>query len=78
MPTLICFSGVGGDGITVEETPERVLDVLSGGDGNPLLLTRNGGREGVYVNPRRVACWYPSSGDASDPIVVPRPFKGPI
>ena len=78
MPTLICFSGLGGDGITVEETPEHVLDVLSGGHGGPLLLTRNGRREGVYVNPSRIACWYPSSGDAAAPYVVPRPFTGPI
>jgi hypothetical protein len=78
MPTLICFSGLGGDGITVEETPEDVLNVLSDGDGHPLLLTRNGRRDGVYVNPSRIACWYPSSGDATDTPVVPRPFKGPI
>ena len=78
MPTLICFSGLGGDAITVEEAPERVLRVLSGGDGTPLLLTRNGRHDGVYVNPSRIACWYPSSGDAGDPPVVPRPFKGPI
>ena len=57
MPTLICFSGLGGDGITVEETPEHVLAGLSGADGHPLLLTRNGRRDGVYVNPSRIACW---------------------
>jgi hypothetical protein len=78
MPTLICFSGLGGDGITVEETPERVLDVLRGGDGRPLLLTRNGLRGGVYVNPSRIACWYPSTCPVPDPPPMPRPFKGPI
>ena len=78
MPTLICFSGLGGDGITVEETPEHVLAGLSGGDGHPLFLTRNGRREGIYVNPSRIACWYVSSGDNADPPMVPRPFRGPI
>jgi hypothetical protein len=78
MPTLICFSGLGGDGITVEETPEQVLNVLSGGSGDPLRLTRNGGREGVYINPGRIACWYPSSGDPTNTPVVARPFRGPI
>jgi hypothetical protein len=76
MPTLICFSGLGGDGITVEETPEHVLHGLSAG--HPLVLTRNGDHEEVYVNPSRIACWYPSYGDPADPPVVPRPFKGPI
>jgi hypothetical protein len=78
MPTLICFSGVGGDGITVEETPEHVLEGLSDSHGHPLLLTRNGDRGGVYVNPSRIACWYPSSGDSWDTPVVPRPHRGPI
>ena len=36
MPTLICFSGVGGDDITVEETPEHVLRGLS--TGYPLCI----------------------------------------
>jgi hypothetical protein len=76
MPTLICFSGVGGDDITVEETPEHVLRGLS--TGHPLVLTRNGDHEEVYVNPSRIACWYPSTGDVGDPPMVPRPFKGPI
>ena len=78
MPTLICFSGLGGDGITVEETPEHVLDVLRGGAGKPLLLTRNGRHDEVYINPSRIACWYPSSGEMGAPPVVPRPFQGPI
>jgi hypothetical protein len=78
MATLICFSGLGGDGITVEETPEHVLDVLRGGDGKALLLTRNGRRGHVYVNPNRIACWYPSTGGTPDPPPMPRPFKGPI
>jgi hypothetical protein len=43
MPTLICFSGLGGDGITVEETPEHVLDVLSGGHGGPLSRSTSRG-----------------------------------
>jgi hypothetical protein len=78
MPTLICFSGLGGDGITVEETPELVLQGLSRSSGDPLLLTRNGDHKGVYVIPSRIACWYPSAGDNADPPMVPRPFKGPI
>jgi hypothetical protein len=78
MPTLICFSGLGGDGITVEETPEHVLQGLSDSSGHPLLLTRNGDHEEIYVNPSRIACWYPSSGDIGDPPMVPRPFRGPI
>ena len=42
MPTRICFSGIGGDAITVEETPEQILDVMSNRYGTPVLLTRNG------------------------------------
>jgi hypothetical protein len=78
MPTLICFSGVGGDAIAVEETPEQVLRVLNTGRGTPLLLTRDGAHEGVYINPGRIACWYPTSGDDVAPRVVPRPFRGTI
>jgi hypothetical protein len=77
MPTLICFSGLGGDAITVEESPERILHVMTDHRGTPLLLTRNGAHDGVYINPARIACWYPSSGDG-EPVVVPRPFRGPI
>jgi hypothetical protein len=76
MPTMICFSGLGGDAIAVEETPEQILDVLSDLKGTALFLTRNGRHDGVYINPERIACWYPSSGDNEPPVV--RPFVGPI
>jgi hypothetical protein len=76
MATMICFSGVGGDGITVEESPEQILDGLSDRNGTALFLTRNGRHDGVYINPERIACWYPSSGEDETPIV--RPFIGPI
>lgn len=76
MPTMVCFSGVGGDGITVEESPEQILDVLSHRNGRALFLTRNGRHDGVYINPQRVACWYASPGDDEPPVV--RPFSGSI
>jgi hypothetical protein len=77
MATRICFSGVGGDAVTVEESPEQILHVFSDRHGSPMLLTRNGQHDGVYVNPDRIACWYPSSGEG-EPRMVPRPFKGTI
>jgi hypothetical protein len=77
MPTMVCFSCVGGDGITVEESPEQILDVFRERDGTALLLTRNGRHDGVYINPERIACWYPSSGQ-DEPPIVPRPFIGRI
>jgi hypothetical protein len=76
MPTTVCFSGVGGDAITVEESPEQILDVLEDRHGTAVLLTRKGVHDGVYINPDRIACWYPS--DRYEPRVVPRPFVGPI
>ena len=76
MPTTVCFSGVGGDAITVEESPQQILDVLEDRDGTAVRLTRNGVHEGVYVNPDRIACWYPT--EKGEPLVVPRPFVGPI
>jgi hypothetical protein len=78
MATMIRFSGVGGDSITVEESPEQIRDVLGNGHGSPMLLTRNGVHEGVYINPERIACWYPSSSGDEEPPVVPLPFRGPI
>jgi hypothetical protein len=78
MATVICFSGLGGDSITVEETPEQLLQVLHDSNGIPPRLTLNGLRDGVYINPDRIACWYPSVGEVLDPPLVPRPFKGPI
>jgi hypothetical protein len=76
MPTMICFSGLGGDAITVEESPEQILDVLSDRNGTALFLTRNGRHDRVYINPERIACWYPSSDEHESPIVPP--FIGPI
>jgi hypothetical protein len=49
-----------------------------GGEGNPLLLTQHGHHDEVYVNPSRIACCYPGSGDATDLPLVPRPFRTPI
>ena len=77
MPTRICFSGIGGDAITVEESPDQILEVMSNRYGTPVLLTRNGPHDCVYINPERIACWYPSA-DRGEPYVVSRPFKGPI
>jgi hypothetical protein len=77
MPTTVCFSGVGGDAITVEESPEQILHVLTDRRGTPVLLTRKGPQDSVYINPDRIACWYPSSGEVA-PRFVPRPFIGPI
>jgi hypothetical protein len=77
MPTTVCFSGVGGDEITVEESPEQILDVLADRSATAVLLTLNGVHDGVYINPDRIACWYPSSGK-DRPLMVPRPFIGPI
>jgi hypothetical protein len=77
MATTVCFSGVGGDAITVEESPEQILDVLADRNGTAVLLTLNGAHDGVYINPERIACWYPSSGKG-EPRVVARPFIGPI
>jgi hypothetical protein len=76
MPTTVCFSGVGGDAITVEESPEQILGVLEDRHGTAVLLTLNGVHDGVYINPERIACWYPS--DTGQPPIVPRPFMGPI
>jgi hypothetical protein len=76
MPTMVCFSGVGGDAITVEESPEQILDVLKDRHGTAVLLTLNGVHDGVYINAERIACWYPSRN--FEPHVVPRPFIGPI
>jgi hypothetical protein len=78
MATVICFSGLGGDSITVEETPEQLLQGLRDGGGIPLRLTRNDLHDGVYINPDRIACWYPSVGDGRDAPFVARPFQGPI
>jgi hypothetical protein len=77
--TVIRFSGAGGDSITVDESPEDVLDVFSCSNGLPLRLTRGGSHDGVYINPERIACWYPSADvDAvPDPVIVRR-FRGPI
>ena len=77
MPTTVCFSGVGGDEITVEESPEQILGVLEDRHGTAVLLTLNGVYDGVYINPDRIACWYPSYGKG-EPQTVPRPFIGPI
>ena len=68
MPTMLCFSGVGGDAITVEESPEQILDVLADRHGTAVLLTLDGVHDGVYINPERIACWYPScrQGRAAD------------
>jgi hypothetical protein len=77
MPTTLCFSGVGGDAITVEESPEQIMDVLADRHGTAVLLTLNGVHDGVYINPERIACWYPSSGKAK-PQMLPRPFIGSI
>ena len=77
MPTTVCFSGVGGDSITVEESPEQILDVLEDRNDTPVLLTLNGVHDGVYINPNRIACWYPSPRWC-EPRVVPRSFVGPI
>ena len=77
MPTTVCFSGVGGDAITVEESPRQILDVLADRHGTAVLLTLNGVHDGVYINPERIACWYPSSGTGK-PQMLPRPFIGPI
>jgi hypothetical protein len=76
MPTTVCFSGVGGDAITVEESPEQILDVLEDRHGTAVLLTLNGVHDGVYINPERIACWYPS--DTGQPPMVPRRFMGTI
>jgi hypothetical protein len=76
MATMICFSGVGGDGITVEESPEQILDVLKDRHGTAVLLTLNGVRDGVYINADRIACWYTSR--KGEPPFVPRPFIGTI
>jgi hypothetical protein len=78
MPTTICFSGLGGDSIVVEETSEQLSQVLSTRQGAPLRLTRDGCHDGVYVNPDRIACWYPSAGGAVERPVVARRFRGPI
>jgi hypothetical protein len=77
MPTMVCFSGVGGDAITVEESPEQILDVLKDRQGIAVLLTLNGVHAGVYINAERIACWYPSR-PKGEPQLVPRPFIGPI
>ena len=77
MPTTVRFSGAGGDSITVEESPQQILEELRERHGNAVLLTLNGAHAGVYVNPDRIACWHPSSG-SSEPHVVSRPFMGPI
>jgi hypothetical protein len=76
MPTTVCFSGVGGDAITVEESPEQILDVLEDRHGTAVLLTLNGVHDGVYINPERIACWYPT--DTGQPPMVPRRFMGTI
>jgi hypothetical protein len=78
MATVICFSGLGGDSITVEETPEQLLQVVRDSCGIPLRLTLHGLRDGVYINPERIACWYPSVDEGRDPPLVARPFKGAI
>ena len=79
MPTVIRFSGIGGDSITVDESPDDVLHAFSGSHGGPLRLTRDGASEGIYINPARVACWYPSgAGEPVDLHVVGRRFTGPI
>jgi hypothetical protein len=77
VPTTVCFSGIGGDAITVEESPEQILDVLTGRNGTAVLLTLNGIHDAVYINPDRIACWYPSAS-RREPVVVPRPFIGPV
>jgi hypothetical protein len=77
MPSTVRFSGVGGDAITVEESPEQILDVLRDRPATAVLLTLNGVHDGIYVNPDRIACWYPSTENA-EPQMVPRPFIGPI
>jgi len=77
MPTMVCFSGVGGDGITVEESPEQILDVLKDRQSIAVLLTLNGVHDGVYINAERIACWYPSHANG-EPRMIPRPFMGPI
>lgn len=77
MSSTVRFSGVGGDAITVEESPEQILDVLRNRPATAVLLTLNGIHDGIYVNPDRIACWYPSTGNA-EPQMVPRPFIGPI
>ena len=77
MPTMVCFSGVGGDAITVEESPEQILDMLKDRQGIAVLLTLNGVHAGVYINAERIACWYPSRPNG-EPQLVPRPFIGPI
>jgi hypothetical protein len=79
MPTTVCFSGVGGDAITVAESPEQILVVMEDRHSGTtaVLLTLNGVHDGVYINPDRIACWYPSYGKR-EPQVVPRPFMGPI
>ena len=74
---MVCFSGVGGDAITVAESPEQVLDLLRAPHGTAVLLTLNGVHDGVYINPDRIACWHVSSRDR-EPHMVPRPFMGPI
>ena len=77
MPTKVCFSGVCGDGITVEESPEQILDVLKDRQSVVVLLTLNGVHGGVYINAERIACWYASRVNG-EPQLVPRPFLGPI
>jgi hypothetical protein len=80
MPTIIRFSGVGGDSITVDESPDDVLHAFSGSHGGPLRLTRDGTPDGIYINPARVACWYPSggAGEMAEVPVIGRHFTGPI
>ena len=79
MPTVIRFSGVIGDSITVDEGSDDVLDAFSGSHGGPIRLTRDGCPDGVYINPARVACWYPSgAGEVADGPVLARRFTGPI
>jgi hypothetical protein len=79
MPTVIRFSGVNGDSITVHEDPDDVLHAFSGSHGGPFRLTRDGSPDGIYVNPARVACWHPSgAGEVAEGPVVARRFTGPI
>ena len=78
MPTVISFSGLDGDSITVEQTPEQVSELVAGNGGGAVRLTRDGHHDGVYVNPGRIAWWHPCPGGAAEPPVVARPFHGPI
>jgi hypothetical protein len=77
MPTVVFFSGLDGDCITVEETSEQLLHIWSEGDGLPLCLTRDVGAGDVYINRSRIACWYPAAV-AERPALKVRHFSGPI